>query len=110
MQQYGDVPGKQTLCVNPLTFELDRPAAPSSASLGAVPGAPGLGPLAALQAGKVAAYCDHGVLVVTVAPELGLEPLPGGGVMHYHDYGLFYADIRANAALRVADYLKTWPR
>jgi len=110
IQKYGDIPGKQTVCVNPLTFDVNRPAAPASASLGAVSGAPGFGPLDPLRSGAVAARCDQGELVVTIAPDLSLDPLPGGGVMRYHDYGLFYADIRANAVLRVAEYLKSSPR
>jgi hypothetical protein len=27
--------------------------------------------------------------------------------MHYHDYGLFYADIRANVTQRIVAYFKT---
>ena len=103
--KYGDVPGKLTLCINPLTFDRAKPAAPASAAKGAVPGAPGFGPLAPLRPHAVAARCDSGMLVVEPAAGLGLDPLPGG-VMHYHDYGLFYADIRANANLRVKAFLK----
>jgi hypothetical protein len=55
--------------------------------------------------GAVAAHCDQGLLVVDPAPALDLKPLPGG-VMHYHDLGLFYADVRANAVLRVKSWLK----
>jgi hypothetical protein len=29
--------------------------------------------------------------------------------MHYHDFGMFYADIRANAELRCAAFLKAHP-
>ena len=32
-------------------------------------------------------------------PALDMKPLPGGS-MHYHDFGLFYADIRADAVRR----------
>jgi hypothetical protein len=46
------------------------------------------------------------MLVVYPAPGLDLAPL-GGGVMHYHDYGLFYEDIRENAVLRARAFLKS---
>ena len=39
------------------------------------------------------------MLVVDVDPALDLKPLPGGS-MHFHDFGLFYADIRADAVRR----------
>jgi hypothetical protein len=87
-------------------FDDSKPAAPASASLGAVPGAPGFGPLSPLRKGAVAACCAQGELLVKLAPGLGIDTLSGGGVMHYHDYGLIYADVRANAILRVAAYLQ----
>jgi hypothetical protein len=105
VDKYGDVPAKLTLCVNPLTFDRSKPSAPASASLGAVPGAPGEGALRPLVAAKVAAHCEQGLLVVQPDASLDLQPLPGGGVMHYHDFGLFYADIRANAMLRSKAFL-----
>ncbi|MEJ6009793.1 DUF3089 domain-containing protein [Novosphingobium aquae] len=98
---YGDLPGKQTICSNPLTFDARKPAAPAAASLGAVPGEPGAGAMRPLVRGKVAARCEQGLLVVEVDPALDMKPLPGGS-MHYHDVGLFWADVRANAARRAA--------
>lgn len=100
VQRHGDNPGKTLVCVNPLTFDRARPAAGAERSLGAVPGDPGEGPLQALRPNAVSARCDRGYLVVEPAADLGLKPLPGG-LMHYHDYGLFYADIRANIAQRI---------
>lgn len=100
VQKYGDDAGKVTLCVNPLTFDAKLKEAPSSASRGAVPGSPGFGALQPLKAGAVSARCDSGLLLVRPDKALGLEALPGG-VMHYHDLGLFWADVSANAALRV---------
>ena len=99
VEKYGDVPGKQTLCVNPLTFDSRRPAAPASAARGAVPGDPGFGTMRPLIAGNVAARCEQGMLVVDVDPAVELKPLPGGS-MHYHDFGLFWADVRADALRR----------
>jgi len=97
---YGDVPGREIVCTNPVSFAADRPATLAAESLGALPGDPGAGPLLPIVAGKVAASCQRGVLVVEADPALGLVPLPGG-VMHYHDMGLFYEDLRQNAILRV---------
>lgn len=92
--------GREPLCINPLTFDMARPTAKRSASKGAVPGEPGEGPVAAPVAGKVAAHCDSGFLVVDADPALELKALPGGS-LHYHEYGLFYADIQANVARRI---------
>lgn len=100
VQKNGDDAGKVTLCINPLTFDARLPQAPSAAARGAVPGSPGFGPLQPLQAGAVSARCDSGLLIVRPDKALGLEPL-AGGVMHYHDLGLFWADVSANALRRV---------
>lgn len=107
VDRYGDVPGRTTLCVNPLTFDRGRPSA--AASKGALPGEPGAGPLRPLVPGKVAARCEQGLLVVTADPTLDLAPLPGGS-LHYHDLGLFYADVRANAVARVRAWIRAHPR
>jgi hypothetical protein len=105
---FGDGPGKTVLCVNPLTFDTSKPSATAEQSLGAVTGSPGYGPLQPLVPHAVAAHCEHGFLVVEPARDLDLKPLPGGS-MHYHEVGLFYADIRANAIARVGAYLKAHP-
>lgn len=109
IKRHGDDPGKTLACTNPLTFDRRRGAAPATASRGAVPGDPGAGPIAPLRAGAVAARCADGFLVVEPAAALGLKALPGGS-LHYHDLGLFYADIRANARLRSNTYLKAHMR
>ncbi|WP_199555034.1 DUF3089 domain-containing protein [Sandaracinobacteroides hominis] len=103
--KYGDVPGKQTLCMNPVSFEAARPETPRGEALGAIPGDPGAGPLQALVAGAVAAKCDRGFLVVAPDAALALKPLPGGS-LHYHDFGLFWADIRADAVRRAQAFGK----
>jgi hypothetical protein len=99
--KYGDDAGKVTLCVNPLTFG----AAGAGVAKGAVPGSPGLGALQALKPKAVTARCDQGLLLVSPDKALGLEPLAGGS-MHYHDVGLFWADLRANAVLRTKAILR----
>lgn len=103
--RYGDNPGKAPFCINPLTFDAARPAAPASAAKGAVPGDPDAGPVQALVPNAAAARCEQGFLIVEPASTLALKPLPGGS-LHYHDFGLFYADIRANALLRAATWTK----
>lgn len=105
VHRQGTETGRQSLCINPLTFDRAKPTAPRSAAKGAAPGDPGEGPVRALVAGAVAARCDRGFLVTDADPALELAPLPGGS-LHYHEYGLFYADIQANAALR----LRAWQR
>lgn len=104
IDKYGDVVGKRTLCINPLTFDRAIPAAGTAQSRGAVPGDPGKGTPQPLKANAVSARCDRGMLVVDPDPALGLKPLPGGS-MHYHDFGLFYQDIRDNAVLRATTFL-----
>jgi hypothetical protein len=105
VDKYGDLPGKTTVCINPLTFDRSKPVADARSSRGAVSGDPGEDAVQPLLRHAVAARCENGLLVVDPNPALGLKPLPGGA-MHYHDLGLFYADVRANAALRSAAYLK----
>jgi len=107
--RYGDAPGHQTLCINPVTFDRSRPSSLSAEAKGAVPGDPGFGPLGALRPGAVAVSCEQGLAVAYMGPGLGLAALPGG-VLHYHDFGLFYADIRANAAVRTKAWLKAHSR
>ena len=105
VKRFGDGPGKATVCVNPLTFDRRRPIGAAVLSKGAVPGDPGLGAPRPLVRGQVSARCEQGLLVVEPTAALELKPLPGG-VMHYHDIGLFYGDVRANAVLRTDAWFK----
>ncbi len=104
--RFGKAADPTPVCINPVTFDAARPASAAAEAKGAVPGDPGEGPLKPLMKGEVAARCIGGLLSVTPAAALDLKPL-GGGVMHYHDYGLFYQDVRANAVRRVSAWLKT---
>jgi len=88
------------LCVNPLSFSLARPEAGFDSSSGALPGPAAGGALPPLVPGAVAARCEGGVLRVTVRPGLSVEQLPGGN-LHMNDIAFFWADIAANARLRV---------
>jgi pimeloyl-ACP methyl ester carboxylesterase len=93
------------LCVNPLTFDATQPSAGKDLNPGTLPIGAGLTP--PVVAGAVGARCENGVLLVTPPPAaLGLDPIPGGGNMHYHDIALFYAAIRTNAVARADAFLK----
>ena len=99
--------GKEIMCINPLTFDVDRPDAVASANLGALPGAPVAGPLAAVKPGLIGATCRDGALLADIPTDKDfvLNVLPGE-VLHMHDVDFFYQNIRANAVLRTEAFLK----
>lgn len=100
--EHGPGAGAALLCVNPLTFDLGRPAADAAANVGGmVLPAAAEGPAAPVVAGAAGARCEGGVL--RVAPAYPLKPLPGGS-LHYYDIPLFWANLRANVAVRIAAY------
>ena len=105
VQRYGSGPGKTLVCINPLTFDAARPDGTIADSLGAAPGDPGFGPVRALVPHEVSARCVNGLLIVQPMARLDLKPLPNS-FMHYHDFGMFYANIRANALLRASTFLR----
>ena len=111
VRRYGDAPGRDMVCINPLTFDRSKPAADAAANLGALPGDPhpgdpALAILPALTLHAVGAVCRDGVLMVDPSPNPSFHPAPlAGGMLHMHDIDLFYANLRANAALRSAAYL-----
>jgi hypothetical protein len=97
--------GSPMLCVNPLTGTPGADA-PASANLGT------LVPNEDLTAGRlqtpgVAARCDvRGLLLLgTGSPALGPYVLPGNNY-HVFDYALFWANVRADAARRLAAWKK----
>ena len=97
--------GTPMLCVNPLTGTASA-AAPAAANKGT------LVPNKALTAGTLAvpgvpARCDpRGFLLIgETAPDLGPFVLPGNNY-HVYDYALFWANLRADAAARVAAWEK----
>lgn len=97
--------GSAMLCVNPLTGTKGGTAA-AAANLGTlIPGDDLTG--RTLEPGKVAARCDlRGFLLVgrdDTLPELGPFVLPGNNY-HVYDYALFWANLRADAARRVAGF------
>jgi hypothetical protein len=97
--------GSAMLCTNPLTGARGG-AAPPEANLGT------LVPNAELTAGSlsspgVPARCDERgfLLIGEDAPDLGPFVLPGNNY-HVYDYALFWANLRADAAARVAAFGK----
>ncbi|WP_174292235.1 DUF3089 domain-containing protein [Sphingomonas bacterium] len=94
--------GTPMVCTNPLTGSADA-AAPASANLGTLYPASNLGS-AGIAAGKVAARCgERGFLLIGEGPDVGRYVLPGNNY-HVYDYSLFWANVRADAARRLAAF------
>lgn len=91
------------LCVNPVSFAIDRPRTDFAAAKGALAGPAQAGPLPPARPARVAANCDGDVLRVITRDGLPVERLSGGN-LHMADIALFWADIRRNAQQRVAAY------
>ncbi len=92
------------LCVNPLTGSAGG-AAPAAANRGALVPRPGFDG-ADLVAGLVPARCSaRGLLLIGPPPGgYGAYVLPGNNY-HVFDYALFWANVRADAAARLATFL-----
>ena len=114
-QRFGKTEGAAIICVNPLSFEASKPRVPAASNFGALPARRGVGlaaslaagtNLPALEAGRLGADCDDGVLRVDSPPKEGyaIVPLPGG-MLHFNDFDLFYANIRLNAVARADAFL-----
>jgi hypothetical protein len=90
------------LCVNPLTGTANGTAPPTANSGTLVPTADFSN--AALAVGQVGAACDNGFLILDgEVPPLGPYVLPGNNY-HVYDYALFWANIRQDAARRLASW------
>ncbi|MGI4731389.1 MAG: DUF3089 domain-containing protein [Janthinobacterium lividum] len=88
------------LCTNPLTGTPGA-AAPATANHGTLYPSADLS-TASLIAGQVPARCDaRGFLLIGLPPALPNYVLPGNNY-HVYDYSLFWADVRADAARRLA--------
>jgi acetyl esterase/lipase len=95
---------KDMLCVNPLTGTKDGRASPQ-ANAGTLVPAPDL-KSARLEAGRVGAHCDNGLLILDGdIPALGPFVLPGNNY-HVYDYALFWTAIRRDSVRR----LRAWHR
>ena len=91
---------KDMLCVNPLTGTKDGVAPPQNNPGTLVPTANITE--ATLEAGKVGARCENGLLLLDgEIPALGPFVLPGNNY-HVYDYALFWAAIRNDATRRLA--------
>lgn len=93
--------GTPMLCSNPLTG-VPNTAADAKANLGAVIPAADL-KTGKLEAGTIPARCDARGFLLIGAPPKGIDAyvLPGNNY-HVFDYSLFWSNIRADAARRLA--------
>jgi len=90
------------LCVNPLTGNADDGAS-AGANLGTLFPRADLSD-ATIVAGRVGARCEGGFLLIgNEPPPLGPYVLPGNNY-HVFDYALFWANVRADAARRLATF------
>ena len=90
------------LCVNPLSPEPGAQAGPGANAGTLVPNATLTG--ATIHPGLVGAECEQGLLIVRgQIPPLGPSVLPGNNY-HVFDYALFWANIRQDAARRLAQF------
>jgi hypothetical protein len=94
--------GTPMVCTDPLTGTANG-AAPASANLGTLFPSADLS-TADLRAGAVPARCDgRGLLLIGEGPNVGQYVLPGNNY-HVYDYSLFWANVRADAARRLATF------
>lgn len=90
------------VCTNPLTGTPDA-TAPATANLGTLYPSADLA-TAAITAGHVPARCGpRGLLLIGDPPQVGAYVLPGNNY-HVYDYSLFWANVRADAARRLATF------
>ena len=104
--RYQPMAGRPLTCVNPLNWQLDG-VAPASANLGGIYSAGRSEPIPPPVPGVTGASCENGLLGVSVIPEQDAhyqDRLTPSGIYHVFDFGLFYMNIRANAAERIAAY------
>lgn len=95
--------GTPMLCTNPITGMPDS-AAPAAANLGSTIPSDDL-KTATFEVGRIPARCaGRGLLLVGEPPELGPYILPGNNY-HVYDYSMFWANIRADAARRLAAFV-----
>ncbi|CAM3206116.1 DUF3089 domain-containing protein [Sphingomonas antarctica] len=95
--------GTRILCTNPLTGTPGG-SAPPQANLGAVVPSSDL-KSGKLEIGTIGARCDdRGFLLIGAPPEgFGTYVLPGNNY-HVFDYSLFWSNLRADAAIRLAAF------
>ncbi|WP_404369801.1 DUF3089 domain-containing protein [Sphingomonas sp. MMS24-J45] len=96
--------GTPMVCTNPLTGTPNA-AAPATANLGTLFPTTDLAS-ATIEPKRVPARCDpRGLLLIGEAPDLGSYVLPGNNY-HVYDYSLFWANVRTDAARRLAAFAR----
>ncbi len=96
--------GTPMVCTNPLTGTANATAS-AQANLGTLIPSAALDS-AQMQAGAVPARCDpRGFLLIGEPPATGNYVLPGNNY-HVYDYSLFWANIRADVARRLAAFAR----
>jgi len=94
--------GSAMICTNPLTGTPDA-TAPATANLGTLLPSSDLS-TADIVTGRVGARCAaRGLLMIGAPPAMGGFVLPGNNY-HVYDYSLFWANVRADAARRLAAF------
>jgi hypothetical protein len=93
--------GTAMVCTNPLTGTPSA-AAPAAANRGTLYPAQDLA-TAAITPGAVPARCEGNFLLIGEPPAVGPYVLPGNNY-HVYDYSLFWANVRADAARRLAAF------
>lgn len=104
---YQPISGRPLVCVNPLDWRVDSKAPPSS-NAGALYSAGRDKPLPPLVSKLTGTECKNGLLGVEIPPQERRhfhDVLSAFGIYHDFDYGLFYANIRENALLRVRAWI-----
>lgn len=102
--------GKDTVCVNPLTWKTDGEYAARELNLGGVVFPEEGDERPEPDVGVVSAECIDGALVISRPEGEGYSYMPmGRDNYHVYDYTLFYMNIRRNVAERVAAYLSRSP-
>ncbi|WBH16876.1 DUF3089 domain-containing protein [Sphingomonas radiodurans] len=92
--------GTQLVCTNPLTGVANA-TAPATANTGTLFPSADLSS-AQIEAGRVPARCgERGLLLIGEGPNVGPYVLPGNNY-HVYDYSLFWANVRADVARRLA--------
>ena len=91
----------EILCSNPLTGGIGG-SAPASANMGTLVPAADLSS-GVLTRGLIPARCEGGLLLIGPPPELGPYVLPGNNY-HVYDIPMFWANLRADVAARLASW------
>lgn len=96
--------GTSVICTNPITGNADDTAS-AEQNRGALFPSADL-KTATIETGRVPARCDgRGVLLIGNPPKMPPFVLPGNNY-HVFDYSLFWADVRADAARRMAAFMQ----